>query len=285
MGTIIAVANQKGGVGKTTTVLNLGAALQEAGRRVLLVDIDPQASLTLALGTEDSERYIDQWFETGKLGTGTRERQITATTATTGTADNGRQQQAAAFSGAERRALPGLGGLEIIPSRFKLADLERQLAAAPDGQQWLRRALDGIKIAEQYDYILIDCPPSLGLLSVTALVAADWVLIPMQCDYLALRGVTLTLKAIQTIQQRANPKLEVLGLVPTIYNPRTVHSAEVVAAAQEHLGELVLNTTVRYSAWLKKSPVAGESVLTYAGHAAVAEDYRNLAQEVISHVE
>ncbi len=270
MGTTIAVANQKGGVGKTVTVLNLGAALQETSQHVLLVDMDPQASLTLALGAEDSEFYTDQLLEAGKPGT-----------AALPLAPR-RHGEGKGISGGAQAVLPGWEGLALMPSRFKLADINRQLAATPDGQQRLRRALEEIK--EQYDYVLIDCPPSLGPLTINALLAADWMLIPMQCDYLALQGVTLVIKAVQAIQQQANGEVEVLGIVPTMYNSRTVHSAEVVEAAREHLGKLVLNTTIRYSAWAKKSPVAHQSVLTYAGHAAIAQDYRNLAEEVISHV-
>ena len=257
-------ANQKGGVGKTTTVLNLGAALAEVGRQVVMLDMDPQASLTLAVGAEDGEGYVDQLLEAGG-------RRAEA------------KAQAPGLTGKEGPALPTVGGVSVIPSRFELADTERRLAASPDGQQWLARGLEGLK--EEYDFILIDCPPSLGQLTVTALVAADWALIPMQCDYLALRGVALALKAVQTIQEQTDAKLKVLGVLPTVYNPRTVHSEEVVRAARERLGKLVLNTTIRYSAWVKKSPVARESVLSYAGYSAVADDYRKLAGEVIDHVE
>ncbi len=251
MPVILAVANQKGGVGKTTTTLNLGAALVEKGRKVLLVDLDPQGCLTLALG---------------------------------GRADEGGSR--ALFEQAERPvAVSEVGeGLALVAGGVELAEIESELGSGGQAQRemWRQRLR---RVGSKYDYVLLDCPPGLGALSLGGLQVCDGVLIPMQCDYLALRGVALILRVIELVRENQNPRVRVVGIVPTLYDRRTVHSGQVVAAAQERFGELVFNTHIRHSALIKKSPVAASSVLAYAPRSAAAQDYRDLAEEVIAHVE
>ena len=249
MATILAVANQKGGVGKTTTTLNLGMALAERGRRVLLVDLDPQGCLTLALGNTNEEGGSWALFE--EVG--------------------------------EVPVRTVAEGLALIPGGVEMAEMEGRLKGTAAQATVLRERLGGL--TPQYDYVLLDCPPGLGALALAGLQVAEAVLIPMQCDYLALRGVALILRVIELVREGANPQLWIVGIVPTMYDRRTVHSDQVVAAATERFGKLMLAGRIRYSAWLKKAPVAGESVLQYAAKSAVAEDYRRLAEEVIAHVE
>ena len=258
MGKIYAIANQKGGVGKTTTTLNLGAALREMGKRVLLVDMDPQASLTVCLGLvpDDLETTIYHALLSGIQGEGaspTLADLITKTKA----------------------------GLDLIPSNIELSQADMDLVREPLGVYALRDVLATVK--DLYDYILIDCPPSLGIITTNALAAADEVLIPLQADWLALKGVNLLLKTITKIQKRANRDLHIAGILLTMADTRTSHAREIISSTKEAFdGRVhVFSSVIKLSARLKEAPITGSSVLDYASDTAGAQAYRDLAREVV----
>ena len=248
---IIAMCNQKGGVGKTTTTINLGAALAETGRRVLLVDFDPQGSLSVGLGVNPHtlERSIYNLLLARDIDV----------------------PSVIQPSSVE--------GMDILPSNIDLSAAEVQLVSEVAREQTLRRVLS--KVRDQYDVILIDCAPSLGLLTVNALTAADWVLMPLECEFFALRGIALLTDTISKVQDRLNPDLQVLGILGTMYDARTLHSREVLERVVEAFGDQVFHTVIRRTIKFPETTVAGEPITTYAATSPGAEAYRMLAREVL----
>lgn len=251
MAKVIAMANQKGGTAKTTTTLNLGAALGEKGRKVLLVDMDPQGSLAVGWGISDVyslEKTIYQVL----MGEATVRDVI----------------------------IPVRLNVDLAPANIYLSAAEFQLINKHRREDKLKNALQSMR--DSYDYILIDCPPSLGLLTVNALSAADYVLIPMSCDFYSMIGVTLLLDTIREIQVEVNPRLAVMGILATRYDSRTLHSREVLERTKTEIGKglRVFEPLVKESVRFKESPIVGQSILEYAGNTDGAKAYRALAEEV-----
>ena len=233
MGQTIACANQKGGVGKTTTVVNLGSYLALAGERVLLIDLDPQGNATSGLGFDRNS--ID------------------------------RSIYDAVVDGIEIDELiqPGpTARLDVVPSAIALAGAELELAPLEGRERRLARQLSDV--VDRYDYILIDCPPALGLLTVNALTAANSVLIPLQCEYYALEGLTQLLATLDLVRENLNPALTINGIVLTMYDARTNLSADVAAEARRHLGDVVYDTVVPRSVRLSEAPSHGLSIQRYS---------------------
>ena len=249
MGQTIACANQKGGVGKTTTVINLGSYLALAGERVLIVDLDPQGNATSGLG-----------FDRGSV-----ERSIYD-----GVMD-GTDIADLILSGP-------LPGLDLVPSAIALAGAEVELAPVEGRERRLARLLS--EIVSRYDYILVDCPPALGLLTVNALTAADTVLIPLQCEYYALEGLTQLLATLDLVRDHLNPGLAIKGVVLTMYDGRTNLSADVAAEARRYLGERVFKTVVPRSVRLSEAPSHGLPISRYSPDSTGAVAYAALAAEL-----
>ena len=257
---IIAVANQKGGVGKTTSTLNIGAALQEAGRRVLLVDLDPQGNLSVAAGIVD----IDAVYPSvGDLLT------LVA------------RGRAAGGPKIEDAIVHSPCGLDIVPANSALSAAELGLVSALNRESALATLLK--PLAARYDYILIDCLPSLGLLAINALRAADGIVIPVQADFLAIQGLAQIFETIAAVRENLNPDLSILGVVLTLVDQRTAHAREVVKLVRSSLdGQVrVFETEVRLHVALKETARAGRSILDYDSHSPSAEAYRKLAREVM----
>ena len=253
-GRVIALANQKGGVGKTTTAINLAAGLAELDNEVLVVDFDPQGGCALGLGIEPGELELTV-YDVLLDRTASVEEVVHKTS---------------------------VHGLDLLPSNIDLAAAELMLVNEVAREQSLLRVLAPLKV--KYDFILIDCPPSLGLLTINALTAADGVIIPLECEYYALRGMAQLMDSIERIKERLNPRLQIDGIVATMVDSRTLHSKEVLARVHDAFGGRLFDTVIRKTIRFAEAPVAGESILTYAPTSPGAVAYRNLAQEVIDRV-
>ncbi|EMD28346.1 ParA family protein [Amycolatopsis azurea] len=249
---VMAMCNQKGGVGKTTSTINLGAALAECGRRVLLVDFDPQGALSVGLGIQPHE--LDQ------------------------TVYNVIMERSVSITDVIRKTR--VDGVDLLPSNIDLSAAEVQLVAEVGREHTLLRVLR--PVMNDYDYVLVDCQPSLGLLTVNALTAADGVIIPLECEFFSLRGVALLIDTIEKVQERLNPKLDITGILATMYDPRTLHSKEVMARVVEAFGDTVFDTVINRTVRFPETTVAGEPITTWAPKSAGAAAYRALAREVIA---
>ena len=250
MGRIIAVANQKGGVGKTTTTINLSACLAEKNKKVLTIDIDPQGNTTSGLGVDKNsaentvyELLLDE----------------------------------CALEDCIHDSV--MDGLKVIPSNINLSGAEIELISMDQKEYLLKNILDTIK--EDYDFILIDCPPSLNLLTINSMVAADTVLVPIQCEYYALEGLSQLMHTIDLISERLNPDLEIEGVVFTMYDARTNLSTQVVQTVKENLDKKIYKTVIPRNVRLAEAPSYGMPINLYDSRSAGAEAYRYLAEEVI----
>jgi chromosome partitioning protein len=251
MTTIISLANQKGGVGKTTSTINLGAAMAELGRRVLLVDFDPQGAATVGVGFNPNE--LTETVYNVLLDRAVEPRSVVLKSAK--------------------------ANVDLLPANIDLAAAEVVLVSEVAREQALRRALE--PILDDYDFVLVDCPPSLGLLTVNALTASDAVIIPMECEFFALRGMALLVDTIEKVRERLNPRLRVQGILATMFDGRTLHSREVLERVKDAFGDLLFRTQISRTIRFAEAPVAGEAILTYAPDSSGSAQYRALAKEVL----
>ena len=249
---VIALCNQKGGVGKTTTTISLGAALGELGRKVLLIDFDPQGSMSVGLGLNPNEIEL-----------GTYQLLMDPN-----------------VSFDEVVVKTNVDGVDLLPANIDLSAAEIQLVHEVGREQVLSSKLH--PILDRYDVILIDCQPSLGLLTVNALTAADGVIIPLECEYFALRGVALLKDTIEKVRSRLNPRLTIDGLLGTMYDGRTLHSREVMETLVAGWGDTVFHTVIRRTVKFSDATVVGEPITAYASASPGAESYRQLAREVLA---
>ena len=244
---IIVFANQKGGVAKTTTTLNLGVALAEKGMRVLAIDLDPQGNLTMSQGWNPDE------IERSMFDVLVHKLPISEIIRT--------------------------GEIDVGVASIDLAGAELALSSMIGRERALEKAL--VEVREKYDYILIDTPPSLGLLTINAFTAADGVIVPVQCEYLSLRGLVQLENTLTMVRENLNPKVEIVGILPTMYDRRLTHSREADEILRENFGDLVYNTRIRKTIRFAEAPVKGSSVLAYEPDGEAAALYRDLAKEVL----
>ena len=247
MAKVIAFANQKGGVAKTTTTLNLGVALGELGNRVLLIDLDPQGNLTMSQGMNPDA------IERSMFDVLVHRVPISDVIHTV--------------------------EVDIAVASIDLAGAELALAAMMGRERALEKAL--VEVRDRYDFILLDTPPSLGLLTINAFVAADGVIVPVQCEYLSLRGLVQLENTLAMVRENLNPDVRVQGIVPTMYDGRTLHAREAIEILEEHFGALVFETRIRKTVRYAEAPVKGSSILRYEPSGPAAQAYRDLAKEVL----
>lgn len=251
MGRIIAIANQKGGVGKTTTSINLAASIAEMGKRVLAIDLDPQGNMTSGLGVDKNE--VENTVYELMLDECSINESIQDTV---------------------------VKGLRLIPSNVNLAGAEIELLGINDKEYILKTAVDYIR--DDYDFIVIDCPPSLNMLTVNAMTTADTVLVPIQCEYYALEGLSQLIHTINLVQERLNPNLQMEGVVFTMYDARTNLSLQVVENVKDNLQQNIYKTIIPRNVRLAEAPSYGQPINIYDSRSAGAEAYRLLAEEVIN---
>ena len=250
---VLAVANQKGGVGKTTTAINLGTALAAVGERVLLVDADPQGNASTGLGVARIDRKVTLYDVL-----------------------MGEQPISAA---AVKTALPGL---DLLPSDPDLSGVEMELHSAPRRSYRLRDALDAVRASGAYSYVLIDCPPSLNLLTVNAMAAADAVFVPLQCEFFALEGLSQLMRTVELVRGSLNPNLELQGVVLTMYDRRNSLSEQVASDVRAHFGDKVYETVIPRNVRVSEAPSFGKPVLIYDLKCAGSQAYLKLAREVVN---
>jgi chromosome partitioning protein len=248
---VVAVCNQKGGVGKTTTTINLGAALSEQGRRVLLVDFDPQGALSVGLGIQPHE--LDYTVYNLLMERGVSAPDVVIKT--------------------------NMAGMDLLPSNIDLSGAEVQLVHEVGREFVLGGVLE--PVLPNYDIVLIDCQPSLGLLTVNALACSAGVLVPLECEYFAMRGVALLLETIDKVSSRLNPRLGIDGLLATMYDSRTLHSREVLAEVVKGFGDKVFHTVINRTVRFPDATVAGEPITSFDPSSTGANSYRVLAKEVL----
>ena len=251
MGKIIAIANQKGGVGKTTTSVNLAASLGVLEKKVLLIDADPQANSTSGLGIDVEAVEVGSY-----------------------------QLLEHTVSAQEAIVETSTPNLDIIPAHIDLVAIEIELVDKDQREYMLKKALADVK--EDYDYILIDCAPSLGLLTLNALTASDAVIIPIQCEYFALEGLGKLLNTIKSVQKIHNPELDIEGLLLTMYDARLRLSNQVVEEVQKHFNDMVFKTIIQRNVRLSEAPSYGESIISYDASSKGASNYLSLAKEIIN---
>jgi chromosome partitioning protein len=248
LATVLAFANQKGGVAKTTSTLNTGVALRELRQRVLVVDMDPQGNLSMSQGL-DPDTLTRSMFDVL----------------------------------VHRDSIENIihrCEIDVAPASIDLAGAELALSSAIGRERALSKAL--LEVKHRYDYILIDTPPSLGLLTINALTAADGVIVPVQCEYLSLRGLAQLDKTLEMIRENLNPDVRIRGILPTMFDMRTLHGREAIEILKENFGEVVFKTVVKKTIKFAEAPVQGRSIMAYEPGGTAAETYRNLAKELLN---